>query len=121
MKWGLHLQKQVLTIKLKELGVERGGDGFVVGIMLMDNMSNKPIEARKETCICLEVWVSQCLFNSYPFLWIKRLHNNQNQLRPRFLPSKPTKVFVKKSTANGFAFGNSCANGLRFRNGRARM
>ena len=41
MRWGLRLPGQVLTIKLKELGVERGSDGFVFGIMLKDNMSNE--------------------------------------------------------------------------------
>jgi hypothetical protein len=32
-----------------------------------------------------------------------------------------TKVFVKKSTANGLALGKRVANGRRLRNGRARM
>ena len=32
-----------------------------------------------------------------------------------------TKLFVKKSTASGFAFGNNVANGFFFRNGSARM
>ena len=41
IRWSLRWLGQVLTIKLKELGVERGSDGFVVRIMLKNDMSNQ--------------------------------------------------------------------------------
>ena len=70
--------------------------------------------------------MSQCLLDSHPFLRIKCLQENKISLFAHISLSfqqgiKPTKVFVKKSTAIGFAFGNSCANGRRFRKGSARI
>ena len=41
IRWSLRWLGQALTIKLKELGVERGSDGFVVRIMLKNDMSNQ--------------------------------------------------------------------------------
>ena len=40
MRLHLRLLGQVLTIKLKELGVERRSDGFVFGIVLKDDLSD---------------------------------------------------------------------------------
>ena len=65
--------------------------------------------------------MSERLFDRYPFLGIKHLQKNKSSL-PRPIEKKnPTKASVKKSTANGFAFGSNCTNGLRFRKGNGRI
>ena len=65
---------RVLTIKLEELGIERGSNGFIVGIVLKD-ISKKKYRNENETYVCIEVWVSQCLLDGNPFLGIKCLQD----------------------------------------------
>lgn len=61
-----HLKTHLLTIKLKELGVKRRCDGFIVGIMLRDiTISNQAHRNQgMKTYICLEIWMSQRLLDS---------------------------------------------------------
>ena len=114
-------EKQALTIELEELGIERGRDGFVIWIMLKENsITNDTVKMQDTT----PTYASRYGCASASSTVIRFLGSNVYKKLSSAFPiteKQPTKVFVKKSTANGFAFGNNCANGLRFRKGNARI
>lgn len=76
---------------------------------------------RMRTYVCLEIWVRERIFDGYPLLGIKRLREGQLSGPRTYRGNVHTNVLVRKSSARGFAFGNSCANGFRFLKGNARM
>jgi hypothetical protein len=74
-----------LTIKFEKLRVERGGDGFVVRVVLekREYVSHEHVVyAWDWTYVCFKIWVGQRFFDGDTLLGVKRL-----QQEPRKHPT----------------------------------
>jgi hypothetical protein len=103
---------RVLTVKVKEVRLERRGDRLVFRVV-----------------VSFEVRMLERLFDRHARLWVDCGRQKSMSARADSRDAKPARTFgdvqvsvrCRKSHACGEAFGKSCANGFFLRKGSARM